>query len=135
MSTAATALLRKGPDLRQEIERIRAGLSFQAAQKLQKALGVSLEQLAAVLGMSRATLHRRKTKGRLAEPESERLVRYQQLLKKAVDVFGNDDKAREWLTHPQSGLGQAVPIEFAQTEIGAREVENLLGRIEYGVYS
>jgi len=135
MATVATTLLRKTPDLRQEIERIRAGLSFRAAQQLQKALGVSLEQLAAVLGMSRATLHRRKTQGRLAEPESERLVRYQQLLKKAVDVFGNETKAREWLTHPQPGLAQAVPIEFAHTEIGAREVENLLGRIEYGVYS
>jgi putative toxin-antitoxin system antitoxin component (TIGR02293 family) len=135
MTTAATALLRKAPDLRQEIERIRAGLSFRAAQQLQKALGVSLEQLAAVLGMSRATLHRRKTQGRLAEQESERLVRYQQLLKKAVDVFGNEAKAREWLTHAQPGLAQAVPIEFAHTEIGAREVENLLGRIEYGVYS
>jgi putative toxin-antitoxin system antitoxin component (TIGR02293 family) len=135
MTTAATALLHKTPDLRREIERIRTGLSFRAAQQLQKALGVSLEQLAAVLGMSRATLHRRKTQGRLAETESERLVRYQQLLKKAVTVFGGEEKAREWLTHPQAALGQAVPIDFAQTEIGAREVENLLGRIEYGVYS
>ena len=50
MASTATALLRKTPDLRQEIERIRAGLSFRAAQQLQKALGVSLEQLAAVLG-------------------------------------------------------------------------------------
>jgi putative toxin-antitoxin system antitoxin component (TIGR02293 family) len=135
VTTTATALLRKTPDLRQEIERIRAGLSFRAAQQLQKALGVSLAQLAAVLGMSRATLHRRKVQGRLAEPESERLVRYQQLLKKAINVFGNEQKARHWLTHPQPGLGQAVPIEFAHTEIGAREVENLLGRIEYGVYT
>jgi uncharacterized protein (DUF2384 family) len=28
-----------------------------------------------------------------------------------------------------------VPLDYAETEIGAREVENLLGRIEYGVYS
>jgi uncharacterized protein (DUF2384 family) len=39
------------------------------------------------------------------------------------------------LTHKQPGLGGAVPLDFAKTEIGAREVENLLGRIEYGVYS
>ena len=33
------------------------------------------------------------------------------------------------------GLGGAIPLEYAETEVGAREVENLLGRIEYGVYS
>ncbi len=62
-------------------------------------------------------------------------MRYQRLLRKAEDVFGGGDSAREWLTNPQTGLGNAVPLDFAKTEIGAREVENLLGRIEYGVYS
>jgi putative toxin-antitoxin system antitoxin component (TIGR02293 family) len=62
-------------------------------------------------------------------------VRYQRLLEKADDVFGDAASAREWLTHKQPGLGGAVPLDFARTEIGAREVENLLGRIEYGVYS
>ncbi len=85
--------------------------------------------------MSRATLHRRKNQGKIDKGESERLVRYQRLLKKAEDVFGDASNAREWLTQKQAGLGNAVPLEFAKTEIGAREVENLLGRIEYGVYS
>ena len=63
------------------------------------------------------------------------MVRYQRLLKKAEDVFGDATCVREWLTHKQTGLGGAVPLDFAKSEIGAREVENLLGRIEYGVYS
>jgi putative toxin-antitoxin system antitoxin component (TIGR02293 family) len=62
-------------------------------------------------------------------------VRYQRLLEKADDIFGDVASARAWLTHKQPGLGGAVPLDFARTEIGAREVENLLGRIEYGVYS
>jgi hypothetical protein len=73
--------------------------------------------------------------GKIDKDESEKLVRYQRLLKKAEDVFGGGDSAREWLTSPQAGLGNAVPLDFAKTEIGAREVENLLGSIEYGVYS
>ena len=36
---------------------------------------------------------------------------------------------------PQVGLGGAVPLDYAETELGAREVEDLLSRIEYGVYS
>ena len=119
----------------QQINRIHAGLSFRAVQNLQKALDLPMEKLAHVLGMSRATLHRRKIQGRIDQEESEKLVRYQRLLKKAEEVLGDAASAREWLTSKQTGLGRAVPLDFAKTEIGAREVENLLGRIEYGVYS
>ncbi len=136
---ATATLTRKGSPalatIQQQIDRIRAGLSFRELEKLQKALGVSLEKLAGVLGMSRATLHRRKNQGRLGVDESEKLIRYRRLLDKAAGVFGNAENARQWLNHPQPGLGNAVPIHFARTELGAREVENLLGRIEYGVYS
>jgi putative toxin-antitoxin system antitoxin component (TIGR02293 family) len=132
---AMATLTRKAVTVHQQIKRIHAGLSFQAVQNLQRALDLPLEKMAAVLGMSRATLHRRKTQGKIDQHESERLVRYQRLLKRADDVFGDGASAREWLTHKQPGLGGAVPLDFARTEIGAREVENLLGRIEYGVYS
>ncbi|HWX15027.1 MAG TPA: antitoxin Xre/MbcA/ParS toxin-binding domain-containing protein [Chthoniobacterales bacterium] len=121
--------------IHQQIVQIHAGLSFRAVQNLQKALDVPMEKVASVLGMSRATLHRRKIQGKIDKEESEKLVRYQRLLKKAEGVFGDAKAAREWLTNNQAGLGNAVPLEFAKTEIGAREVENLLGRIEYGVYS
>jgi uncharacterized protein (DUF2384 family) len=44
-------------------------------------------------------------------------------------------ESEAWLKHPQRGLGGAVPLDYAETEIGAREMDNLLGRIDYGVYS
>ena len=135
MATAALKQNQSIVGVHAQIGQIEAGLSFRAVQSLQKALAIPMETLASVLGMSRATLHRRKIQGKIDKGESERLVRYQRLLKKAEDVFGDGASAREWLTHKQAGLGNAVPLEFAKTEIGAREVENLLGRIEYGVYS
>jgi putative toxin-antitoxin system antitoxin component (TIGR02293 family) len=134
---SSATLIRKTPvtTVRRQIEQIRAGLNFRAVQNLQRALDLPMERIASVLGMSRATLHRRKLQGKIDREESEKLVRYRSLLKKAEDVFGDAENAREWLTHPQRGLGNAVPLEFAKSELGAREVENLLGRIEYGVYS
>ena len=135
MATAALKRSQVITTIHQQIVQIHAGLSFRAVQNLQKALDVPMEKLASVLGMSRATLHRRKIQGKIDKEESEKLVRYQRLLKKAEDVFGDAKAAREWLTNNQAGLGNDVPLEFAKTEIGAREVENLLGRIEYGVYS
>jgi putative toxin-antitoxin system antitoxin component (TIGR02293 family) len=121
--------------VQREIDRIRAGLSFRAVNDLQRALDLPMDKIAFVLGMSRATLHRRKREGKIDADASERLVRYERLLEKARDVFGDALDARRWLINPQPGLGGAVPIDFAATEIGAREVENLLGRLEYGVYS
>ena len=35
------------------------------------------------------------------------------VVKKAEDVFGDSTAAREWLTHPQPGLGNAKPVDFA----------------------
>lgn len=134
-SAAVLALSPATATVHKQIERVQAGLSFRAVQNLQKALNLPLEKIACVLGMSRATLHRRKVQGRIDPQESEKLVRYQRLLQKAEEVFGDKESAREWLTHKQAGLGNAVPFDFAGTELGAREVENLLGRIEYGVYS
>jgi putative toxin-antitoxin system antitoxin component (TIGR02293 family) len=63
------------------------------------------------------------------------VVRFARLMGKAVTVLESEDNARQWLTSPQFGLGGAVPLDYADTEVGAREVEDLLGRIEYGVYS
>jgi putative toxin-antitoxin system antitoxin component (TIGR02293 family) len=93
------------------------------------------EQLAAKLSISRSTLQRRKAAGRLSPDESDKVLRFSRLLRQAADLFGDIDKGRAWLKHPQYGLGGAVPLDYAETEIGAREVENLLGRMKYGVYS
>ena len=43
--------------------------------------------------------------------------------------------AREWLQKPQIGLNNQIPLQLMRTELGSGEVEDLLGRIEYGVLS
>ena len=117
------------------IRRIQKGLRFSELQALQDKIDMPLEQLAGKLSISRSTLQRRKTAGRLSSDESGKVMRFSQLLEHATKVFGNVDRARGWLKHPQRGLGGAVPLDYAETEIGAREVDRLLGRIDYGVYS
>jgi len=118
------------------IKAVEEGLPVQVLSDLQTSLDVPAEKLAPMLGISKATFHRHKGAGeRLGSAVSERVVRFARLLGKAVKVLGDGDDARRWLSSPQFGLGGAVPLDYAKTEIGAREVENLLGRIEYGVYS
>lgn len=117
------------------IEQVQGGLRVQELDDLRDSLEIPMEKLASKLGISKATLHRRKARGRLGPAESERVVRLARLMGKAAKVLGGIEAARQWLNSPQFGLGGAVPLDYADTEIGAREVENLLGRIEYGVYS
>ena len=117
------------------IRRIQKGLSISELKALQDSIDVPFEQLAAKLSISRSTLQRRRAAGRLSPDESDKVIRFARLLEHATDVFGDVNKARAWLKFPQHGLGGAVPLDYAETEIGAREVDNLLGQIDYGVYS
>lgn len=114
---------------------IRRGLPMAEFQALAAWLGCSEEELAPLLGISRATLHRRKKTGHLEMPESERLVRIGRLLRRATEVFEKEEAARNWLKSPAVAFSGETPLSFADTEIGAREVEFLLGRLEHGVFS
>ncbi|MCC5850877.1 MAG: DUF2384 domain-containing protein [Verrucomicrobia bacterium] len=117
------------------IHSVTEGLPVCELDTLRNQLDLPMERLVPMLGFSKATFHRRKLAGRLDAAESERVVRFARLLGKASSVMGSLENGRRWLTSPQVGLNGEIPLEYAETEVGAREVENLLGRIDYGVYS
>jgi putative toxin-antitoxin system antitoxin component (TIGR02293 family) len=117
------------------IRKIQKGLRFSELETLQNSIDLPFEQLAAKLAISRSTLQRRKAAGRLSPDESDKVMRLSRLVEHATNVFGDIERARAWLKFPQRGLGGAVPLDYAETEVGAREVDNLLGRIEYSVYT
>ncbi len=71
----------------------------------------------------------------LDRSESDRLVRYARLLSHASVALGGLDGARSWLGVPAIAFNGEIPLDYADTEIGAREVDALLGRIEHGVFS
>ena len=91
--------------------------------------------MAGLAGISGTTLTRRKRSGQLTPNESEHVLRIANLLERAAGVFEDVGDAAAWLKTPNLSLGDVTPLDYADTEIGAREVENLLGRIDYGVYS
>lgn len=117
------------------VECILAGLPMVEFEAMRELLGVSAEELAGHLAMSRSTLIRRRKSGRLDTPESDRLLRYARLYRQAEQILNGAEAAQNWLKQPARALGYESPLHFAETEAGAREVENLLGRIEHGVFS
>ena len=120
-------------DLDALLTRIEAGFSAGSVEALRTRLGLSIEEMAGLLGMSARTFRRRLEEGQLNAKESDRLYRYAQLFERAVEVLGSEEKARAWLKGEQWALGGRVPLEIARYEPGARETKNLLGRIEHGI--
>jgi putative toxin-antitoxin system antitoxin component (TIGR02293 family) len=121
---------------RELIERVKSGFEFSALESLSLATGQALPELASRVGIPPRTLARRKSAGRLSMEESERVVRLANLYEKAGELFnGNVAGARQWMSQPKKALGGESPLDYAETELGAREVENLIGRLEHGVFS
>jgi putative toxin-antitoxin system antitoxin component (TIGR02293 family) len=114
--------------------RVREGLGFRSWDQFLRNTGFPKETVAHLVSIAPRTLARRKEEGRLNPDESDRLVRAARIFSRAVDLFGGDvPSAREWLSRHQPALGGSTPLDYAASELGAREVENLIGRLEYGI--
>ncbi len=111
---------------------IRQGFPHAAVEGLLESSGLSLQQIASSLDLSVRSLQRRKLQGRLARYESDRLYRLARLVALAEYFLGDHQRAIDWLKRPNHALGGVAPLQIVDTELGARQVENVLGRIGYG---
>jgi putative toxin-antitoxin system antitoxin component (TIGR02293 family) len=117
------------------IRAVRKGLSFKTSETLSRESGISISEVASIIEIPERTLARRKAEGRLARDESERLLRISSIFEKAVELFNGDvPEAVAWLRRPRRALADHAPLAYSGTELGAREVENLIGQLEYGVF-
>lgn len=115
---------------------VRAGFPFKTLAKFQKMTELPWTEVSRFLAIPQRTLTRRQSQGRLQPDESDRVLRASTIFDMAVELFEGDmAAARKWLQTPQPGLGGESPLDFASTEVGAREVENLIGRLEHGVFA
>jgi putative toxin-antitoxin system antitoxin component (TIGR02293 family) len=107
-------------------------LKIDALAKVAQRLSVDVDRLRRILGISARTWDRRKTEGVLSADESDRLLRLARVIRQAIEVFGTDDKAREWLVRPNRALEHSAPIDLLGTDSGATAVSDELVRIDYG---
>ena len=117
------------------IARLKDGLTMKSFEHLSEAIDLSPTKLAGFASIASRTLARRKQEGKLQRAESEKVFRLASLFDRAVEVLGDHGRARSWIKAENRALGGKSPLEYADTEIGAREVEDLLGRLDHGVFS
>jgi putative toxin-antitoxin system antitoxin component (TIGR02293 family) len=130
-----STLSRAREDSSRLIAELHAGLPATEFEALQRRMDLTAKELTEVTRIAQRTITRRKKEGRLSTDESERLLRIGLLFERARDVLESDESARRWMRTPNRALGGKTPLQYADTEPGAREVEDVLGRIEHGVFS
>jgi putative toxin-antitoxin system antitoxin component (TIGR02293 family) len=118
------------------LQTVRKGIPYTALERLQRNLQLSLEQIARLMQVPPRTLARRRQDRRLRPDESDKLLRATRVLGQALQLFGGEwSDARAWLETPQPTLGGVTPLELAETELGAREVEMAIHAIRHGVFA
>jgi putative toxin-antitoxin system antitoxin component (TIGR02293 family) len=115
---------------------IKRGLGYSSIEHFIREADLPRDEAIDLVQISTRTLARRKERGRLSPDESDRLVRAARIVSQARRLFeGDAEAANRWLKASQPALGGSTPTEFAKSEIGAREVEALISRLEHGVLS
>lgn len=128
-------------ELLEPSQMIAAGIPVSAIVRVKQVAGLSDQQLAQTVGVSRRTLYRRiqqaatDTQKRLTPAESDRLYRLARIVARAAEVFGDEREAQRWLNEPQRTLQGHTPLEAIETEPGVQQVDLLLGRIEHGIFA
>ncbi len=117
------------------VEAVKKGIPSGLLRKLADQLQLGLSELAILLHLPTRTLHRRLQVGRLSLDESERLLAIAKIFQQAIEILGSEAKAIHWLKSPIRALDGKTPLECAETQIGLREVEDVLTRIADVVYS
>jgi putative toxin-antitoxin system antitoxin component (TIGR02293 family) len=118
------------------VDAIQKGFRYQTFERFRRNIALPVEILLGLVNIPRRTLTRRKLEGRFAPEESDRLVRASRVYSKALQLFDGDRQAAShWLVAPQRGLGGEIPVAVSSTDVGAREVERLLDRLEHGVFA
>ena len=111
------------------------GFPYAPFESVLKRLGLTRIQVGAALGLPERTLARRKREGTFQSLESDRIFRFLQVVAHAIETIGDDEKASRWLTKPNRALMGKIPLELLNTPIGASQVDDILGRIDHGLYS
>jgi putative toxin-antitoxin system antitoxin component (TIGR02293 family) len=106
-------------------------IPLRAVASVQKG-GFSDREIEQFVIPARTRRHRQERQEPLTVEESDRLVRLARIQALAEDVFDDAEKANNWLRQNLGVIGGQAPLDLARTEAGARVVEQVLGKLDWG---
>ncbi|MCB0462781.1 MAG: antitoxin Xre/MbcA/ParS toxin-binding domain-containing protein [Flavobacteriaceae bacterium] len=117
------------------IEMTRKGLPKSVLQTLSGILSISMEQMSQLLHISHRTIQRKSDTDLLNVYPTEQILEIAEVISRGVEVLGSIEAFTAWLHKDIRALNYAKPIDFLDTSFGTNLIKDILGRIEYGVYS
>lgn len=116
------------------IQLSRDGITMPIFKKIIDFTGLSTKEISEILPISERQLSRYKSSHILRKDISSHLIQLVELFEKGYDVFG-EEKFQNWLRSKIMVLGNDSPINYLDTGIGIQLIEDIIGRIEHGIYS
>jgi putative toxin-antitoxin system antitoxin component (TIGR02293 family) len=111
------------------------GVPLSALEDFAAYSGIAVKDLLEIVIPARTLKHRRQRQEPLSLDESDRLARVARLYDLGVRVFGNPEKARRWLSKPKIRFEECSPLAMMRTELGGRQVEEMLYQIDEGMFA
>lgn len=112
----------------------RIGLPKKSLDALAKKLGVTMERMSSLLHISHRTLQRKLPTDHLSVHVSEQILSIAEVVRKGIEVLGDQDRLEIWLHSELGAIDYKKPIDLMDTTFGTRLLIRMLGRIEHGVY-
>ncbi len=133
-STPQSSTQSTAPVARRPVRIKPSGLDAQL-NRLAQQLGVTLKELAPLLQVSESTLHRLRRQTAFTGPTAERVELLLAIIQHGMRVYGGDEQAlRDWLRYPLGELDERTPLQTLTTIAGFTQVDDVLGRIEHGIF-
>jgi len=119
----------------EKMAKIRQGLNKGDLEKLKSRTELDYDELSRVLSVGRATLINKKGAEKYSSSISEKLLGVADIYSYGFMVFEDEERFKKWMSKPIQALGGKAPLDVIDNQFGREEVKNLIGRIEYGVFS
>lgn len=119
----------------EKMDMIEKGISKKALENLKEKAAMDYDQLAKVLNVARATLISKKGNEKFNADVSDKILGLADIYSYGYEVFGDQDRFNQWIFRANMALGGQAPFDILNTSFGREEIKNLIGRIDYGVYS
>ena len=117
------------------VDLAREGLTRTSIDSIIDVLEISVDEMVALLPISRRTLERYELTQKLSPELSDRLIQIAKVYSRTLEVFEDRHLALGWLKSPCKAFGDVVPLSYLNLQSGFEIVIDELGRIDYGVYS
>ncbi len=112
-----------------------SAVKYHVLDKVANTYRLDSQQKAAIFGVPVRTQARYKKDDAALKPlVVDRLERFNRITQQAIDLFEDEAEAQKWLSTPKVSLNNQTPLSAMATDRGAKQVEEILYRAEYGVY-